>query len=540
MDKKTSPGETLQHFFKTFIANIDKSWNTSKPEYPMFIIATIAGFIFFFNFHCCFSDTFFQKYFFICNSPANLFRNTLTAHQYPNPAITNYCLAKNFNPTYNNIYNHHTQIKTQYFYSQTLENKLCHGQMTFFSITSWKFGTNESVLIAILVLYLGKVLSDKIRLLKKWNLPDPVVGGVTFAIAALLLYLSSGIQMSFTTNTGDYLMLAFFSTVGLNANLRLLKRGGKGLLIFLAICLAFLIIQDFIGISLSYLLGLDPRVGLLSGSITLTGGHGTGKVYGEMFANAATPLQGAVEMAMACATFGLIIGGIIGAPVSHFLISRFKLSPTAPESRDSTAKKFHSRRYTDEESVCTATMLKAIFMIIICIIAGKPIVDLVSGPNFMLPDFVGSLFAGIIICNFPSIKHDEYLHEETLTIIGNVSLAIFLAMAMMQIKLWELASLAGPLTMIMAAQTLFVIIFTIIITYVIMGRDFDAAVICGGHCGFGLGSTPTAIANMDSIVKKFGPAPRAFLIVPLVGAFSLDILNAMVIQGYLALPCTLR
>lgn len=398
------------------------------------------------------------------------------------------------------------------------------------------FDAGASVLIAILILFTGKFLTNKISPLKKWNLPDPVVGGIVFAVGALVLFLSLEVEINFVTSTGDFLMLAFFSTVGLNANLRLLKRGGKGLIIFLGVCFVFLIFQDFIGIALAFILGLDPRIGLLAGSVTLTGGHGTGKVYGDMFATSAAPLEGAVEIAMACATFGLIIGGIIGGPISHLLISRFKLSPTAPEINDNEAKKFHTRRYLDKESVCTQTMLVAIFLIIICVIAGKPIADAVSGDGFILPDFVGSLFAGIVICNVLSLKQEDFIHEETLTIIGNVSLAIFLAMAMMNIQLWELASLAGPLSIIMAAQTIFVIIFVVFTTFIIMGRDFDAAVISGGQCGFALGSTPTAIANMDSVVKKFGPAPRAFLIVPLIGAFSLDIINAIVIQGYLALP----
>lgn len=404
------------------------------------------------------------------------------------------------------------------------------------ALKEWGFGAGQSILLAILVLFVGRFINDRIAILNKWNLPDPVVGGVFFALLSLGLYLLCGIRMSFSTSIGDYLMLAFFATVGLNANLRLLRRGGKGLLIFLLVCFVFLVLQDFIGVSLASLLGIDPRIGLLSGSITLTGGHGTGKVYGDMFAKAATPLGGAVEMAMACATFGLIIGGVIGAPVSHFLISKFKLNPTAPEIKDTVASKFHTRRYLDTESVCTETMLKSSFLIIICMLLGKPVVDLVSGDGFVLPEFVGSLFCGIILCNTLSVKKNNLVHEETLTIVGNVSLAIFLAMAMMNIKLWELAELAGPLSIIMLAQVAFVLVFVVVATYVIMGRDFDAAVICGGQCGFGLGSTPTAIANMDSIVKKFGPAPRAFLIVPLVGAFSLDIINAIVIQGYLALP----
>ncbi len=405
-----------------------------------------------------------------------------------------------------------------------------------FAHNSWDFNTLTSILLAIFILYLGKTISAKINFLNRLNLPDPVVGGVLFSIFTLLVHLFFNIKMNFDTTAGDYLMLVFFATVGLNANLRLLKRGGKGLVIFLGICFVFLLFQNFIGVGLASVFNLDPRIGLLAGSVTLTGGHGTGKVYGDMFASSSTPLTGAVEMAMACATFGLILGGIVGTPVSKFLITKFNLSPTALETTDSVEMKFHSRRYDDKESVCTDTMLKSILLITICIIFGGPIVDLLNGEDFILPGFVGCLFTGIILCNILTIKSKEHIHAETLAVIGNVSLAIFLAMAMMKIRLWELAPLAGSLSIIMLVQTLFVVIFAATVSFFIMGRDYDSAIISGGLCGFGLGSTPTAIANMDSIVKHFGPAPRAFLIVPLVGAFSLDIINAVVIQCYMALP----
>ena len=408
-----------------------------------------------------------------------------------------------------------------------------------FAKDSWNFNAWSSVLIAILVLLLGKNLSNRIEFLKRLNLPDPVVGGVVFSVFTLILYLSTNIELDFQTQTGEFLMLAFFSTVGLGANLRLLKRGGKGLIIFLGLCIVFLICQNTIGVTLASIFGLDPRIGLLSGSITLTGGHGTGKVYGDMFAHASTALTGATDMALACATFGLILGGIVGAPVSRHILNRFNLKPTAPELNNIEECKFHSRRYEDTESVSTDTILKSTLLITLCVLLGDPVVDLLNGENFILPDFVGSLFVGIIICNLVALKDgkgDKHIHQETLTIIGNVSLAIFLAMAMMKIRLWELAHLAGPLTVIMIAQTVFIILFAIIICFRVMGKDFDAAIISGGFCGFGLGSTLTAIANMDSIVKHFGPAPRAFLIVPLVGAFSIDIINALIIQCYLALP----
>ncbi len=408
-----------------------------------------------------------------------------------------------------------------------------------FAQNSWTFNSWSSVLIAILVLYLGKLLSARINFLNQLNLPDPVVGGVIFSIFTLLLYLLCDIELDFHTQVGEFLMLAFFSTVGLSANLRLLKQGGKGLIIFLGICFVFLIFQNGLGLGLAQLLRLDPRIGLVAGSITLTGGHGTGKVYGDIFSSAATPLAGATDMAMACATFGLILGGIIGAPLSRYIIKRHQLTPNPQDIGDEDDYKFHSRRYNDTESVSTDSILKSTLLITICVILGDPVVDLLNGDNFILPDFVGSLFVGIITCNILAFKDgtgDKHLHQETLTIIGNVSLAIFLAMAMMKIRLWELAPLAGSLAVIMLLQTIFIIFFSLLICYRIMGRDFDAAVISGGFCGFGLGSTLTAIANMDSITKNFGPAPRAFLIVPLVGAFSIDIINALVIQSFMALP----
>lgn len=395
----------------------------------------------------------------------------------------------------------------------------------------------QTFLLAIGVLFLGQFLTGRIPLLRKWNIPDPVCGGIVIAILLYLLHATLKVHVGFRSEFGPYLMLAFFSTVGLSSNYKLLMRGGKGVFIFMGICLLFLVVQNFIGVGLSMLLGADPRIGLLGGSITLSGGHGTGVVYAGMFSEDRPPLAGAGEIAMACATFGLILGGIMGGPVSQFLIHRHKLEPGSPESKAENMQTLHRRRYHDEERISTQSFLKTSACVVICIAVGSGLSAHLDGYGVKLPAFVHCLFVGILIVNFFEVTRIRHvIHDDTLAVIGNISLAIFLVVSMMEIRLWQLAPLAGTLALVLVVQCAVMFLYAVFVTFKLMGRDFDAAVISGGHCGFGMGSTPTAIANMDAIVKTYGPAPRAFLIVPVVGAFSLDLLNALVIHGYLQLP----
>jgi ESS family glutamate:Na+ symporter len=385
--------------------------------------------------------------------------------------------------------------------------------------------------IAILVLYTGIFMISHIGWLRNNDIPVPVAGGLLFAIVAGIAFSSFNLRMSFDMALKEPLMLAFFSSIGLGADLRMLYRGGPQLLLFAFVCFAYLILQNGIGLMTAVSLDLHPLVGLLSGSITLSGGHGTGIAYAQQFQDTSN-LAGAMELAMACATFGLVLGGLIGGPLAGRLIRKHQLhSEIESQAEWQAAEHQSSDRKIDPDNY-----LLSLFYIVLCLIGGTAIASIMSDAAFTLPDFVWCLLIGVIIRNGAVFHRRLRVHAESVSLIGNLSLSLFLAMALMSLQLWNLVSLAGPLLILLAVQVTGILLFATFITFRFMGRHYDAAVIAGGHCGFAMGATPTAVANMEALTKRFGPSPQAFLVVPLMGAFFIDLLNAIVIQGYLSLP----
>ncbi len=385
--------------------------------------------------------------------------------------------------------------------------------------------------IAIFVLYLGSFVISRLSFLKNNNIPVPVVGGVLFAVVTSVLYARYDTRLYFDMSLKDPMMLMFFTTIGLGADLRMLKRGGPQLLIFAMICVFYLVIQNGLGLLTALSMDLHPLVGLLSASITLSGGHGTGAAYAQKFSDVQN-LAGAMELALACATFGLIIGGIIGGPVAGRLIKKRALEPALNLSAETD----HRPQDDSDTPITTETLLLTLFYVLLCLLAGRALSSALSDAAFTLPSFVWCLFIGVSIRNSSLLGLDLNVHRPTVDAIGRMSLEIFLAMALMSLRLWELLDLAGPLLVLLSIQTLGMATFASLVTFRIMGSKYDAAIVAGGHCGFGMGATPTAVANMEALTQRFGPSPQAFLIVPLMGAFFIDFLNAIVIQGYLALP----
>ena len=355
--------------------------------------------------------------------------------------------------------------------------------------------TLATLVAATLTLLLGRKLVHSVSFLKKYTIPEPVAGGLLVALALLVLKKSMGWEVNFDMSLRDPLMLAFFATIGLNANIASLRAGGRVVGIFLIVVVGLLVMQNAIGIGMASLLGLDPLMGLLAGSITLSGGHGTGAAWSKLFIER-YGFTNATEVAMACATFGLVLGGLITSLV----------------------------------------LIETIALIAICLTVGKIVAQLLAGTAFELPTFVCVLFVGVILSNGLSMMGFYRVFERAVSVLGNVSLSLFLAMALMGLKLWELASLALPMLAILVVQTIFMALYAIFVTWRMMGKNYDAAVLAAGHCGFGLGATPTAIANMQAITERFGPSHMAFLVVPMVGAFFIDIVNALVIKLYLMLP----
>jgi glutamate:Na+ symporter, ESS family len=392
--------------------------------------------------------------------------------------------------------------------------------------------TLSTLVAATLVLLLGRKLVHGITLLKKYTIPEPVAGGLLVAIALLVLKMSMNIEFEFDMSLRDPLMLAFFATIGLNANLASLRAGGKVLCIFLAVVIGLLLMQNIIGLGMAYLLGLDPIMGLLAGSVTLLGGHGTGAAWSEVFVEQ-YGFENALEVAMACATFGLILGGLLGGPVARYLI---KYSPTPEGIPDDKVAPTTFEKPDAERTISSLVLIETIAMIAICLTTGKVIAQWLSGTVLELPTFVCVLFVGVVLSNGLAVLGFYRVFERAVSVMGNVCLSLFLAMALMSLKLWELASLALPIFAILAVQTLFMTFYAIFVTWRVMGKNYDAAVLAAGHCGFGLGATPTAIANMQAITERFGPSHIAFLVVPMVGAFFIDIVNAIVIKLYLMLP----
>jgi glutamate:Na+ symporter, ESS family len=392
-----------------------------------------------------------------------------------------------------------------------------------------------TLVIAIIVLLVGRVVVARVAFLNRYSIPDPVVGGLIAALVITVLRFAGDVRISFDMTPQSTLLLAFFSTIGLSADVRMLLQGGVRLLVLLAVVTVFLLLQNGLGVLAAIGLDMNPMVGLLAGSVTMAGGHGTGAAYARLFGEV-NNLQGAMEVAMACATFGLVLGGVIGGPVAERLIVRHGLKPNRGVKEDVDVAAPGELGPDQRRPLSRESFFETVFLILFCVGVGSIVAGVVTIPWFTLPTFVWCLLTGIVVCNLLTVTKVYSIDKPTLDLLGTVCLSLFLAMALMALKLWELVGLALPVLAILLVQTMLTAAYATWITFPLMGGDYDAAVIAAGHCGFGLGATPTAIANMQAVTGRYGHAPLAFLLVPIIGAFLIDIVNALVIQAYLALP----
>jgi ESS family glutamate:Na+ symporter len=389
-----------------------------------------------------------------------------------------------------------------------------------------------TLVAASMVLLLGQFLVARVRWLASYTIPEPVAGGLCAALLLLALREWGGVVVQFDGSLSPPLMLAFFACIGLNADLASLRRGGRPLAIFLAVVAGFLVLQNVTGVVLAALLGQPPHFGLLAGSIALSGGHGTSVAWGKVFSEQ-YGIASATEVALACATFGLVLGGVVGGPVAHRLLR--KVVPTGrPGAGGNALTTFEQPHET--RLITAPAMIETLALISICLLAGQALSQALAGSALALPAFVCVLFVGVVLRNGLAALGWYSVFERAVSVLGNVSLALFLAMALMSLRLWELSALALPLLGLLLGQTILIVAYAMFVTFPALGRNYDAAVIAAGHCGFGLGATPTAIANMQAVTERFGVSPLAFLIVPMVGAFFIDIVNAIVIKLFLALP----
>ncbi|BAP66082.1 sodium/glutamate symporter [Acinetobacter baumannii] len=395
-----------------------------------------------------------------------------------------------------------------------------------------------TLISAVIVLLLGRFLVNQIDFLKRYNIPEPVAGGLVAAVVSLLVHTFWGYSIVFSSELQTSFMLVFFASIGLSANFMKLKEGGTALVIFLICVASFIVVQNAVGMSLATLLGLDPLIGLIAGSITLTGGHGTAGAWGEIL-ESQHGIQGALALGMASATFGLIIGGVIGGPLAKLLINRYSLAQ-AKTNAEIQQRDTHVEQNSDDLApfenphqvrlITADNAITTLGMFAACLAFAEFMTGFSKGTWFELPTFVWALGGGVILRNILESVLKVDIFDRAIDVFGNASLSLYLAMALLSLKLWQLADLAGPLVVILGAQTLTMALYAAFVTFRVMGKNYDAAVLAAGHCGFGMGATPTAVANMQAITNMYGPSHKAFLIVPLCGAFFVDLINATVIQ----------
>ena len=379
----------------------------------------------------------------------------------------------------------------------------------------------QTLAVSVLVLILGQFLKKRINFLEKFCIPAPVIGGLLFAVLTCVCYSLGIAEFTFDDTLREVCMVFFFTSVGFQANLKVLKSGGKSLFIFLGLVVVLIVSQNFLALGVSKLLHLDPLVGLCTGSIPMVGG-----AFGPVLED--FDVKGATTICTAAATFGLIAGSLIGGPIGKRLIDRKKLLDTAVAEDDSILvedEKKHERH--------TNMYAAAVFQLIIAVGIGTIISELLTKTGLTFPIYIGAMIAAAVIRNIGeySGKFDIYMGE--INNLGGICLSLFLGMAMITLKLWQLAELALPLIILLSAQLILMMLFTYFVVFNVMGRDYDAAVLSAGTCGFGMGATPNAMANMQAICDRYVPSVKAYLIIPLIGSLFADFLNSLVITFFI-------
>ena len=384
----------------------------------------------------------------------------------------------------------------------------------------------QTLAAAVLVLLLGNYLRKKINFLEKFCIPAPVIGGLLFAIFTCICYTTGIIEFSFDDTLREVCMVFFFTSVGFQANLKVLKSGGRSLIVFLGLVITLIFSQNLLAIGLSKLLNLNPLIGMCTGSIPMVGGHGTAGAFGPVLED--FNIHGATTICTAAATFGLITGSLVGGPIGKRLIEKRKLMDNVPTEDDSLLVE-------DEEKHQRHTNMyaAAVFQLILAIGLGTIFSYFLTKTGLTFPIYIGAMLAAALMRNITEYSGKGTIHMGEINDLGGICLSLFLGMAMITLKLWELATLALPLVILLAAQTLLICVFTYFVIFNVMGRDYDAAVLSAGTCGFGMGATPNAMANMQAICDRYVPSVKAYLIIPLIGRLFADFINSLVITFFI-------
>lgn len=387
--------------------------------------------------------------------------------------------------------------------------------------------------IGIIVYFFGKRVNQKIEFLRTYNIPEPVTGGILASLCALVIFVATGTEIGYDLKIRDILLVYFFTSIGINARVSDLVSGGKPLLLLLILTLGYIVIQNLIGVGAAIAIGQSIPVGVLVGSASLIGGHGTTIAWAPEIV-ASHGITNALEIGVAAATLGLVIASLMGGPIAKFLLGKHNLS--GDTSGATIVGIAHEAE--DREQINHVSIMAAILTIHIAIILGYIVNEAIASTGFKLPLFVSCLLMAILLSNIiprvlPAIPWPT--RTKALAVVSDFSLGLFIAMSLMGMQLWSIAELAGPLIILLALQAVAAALFIVFILFRVMGSDYLAAVLSAGFAGFSLGATPTAIANMTAVTKSHGPAPTAFIILPLVGAFFVDITNAFVIKFFLGL-----
>ncbi len=394
----------------------------------------------------------------------------------------------------------------------------------------------QTVGIAAVFLVIGEYIKNRVAILARYFIPSPIIGGLVFSLIALIGYQTGTFTFEFNDDIRHFLLMAFFTTIGFSASFELLKKGGVAVALFLGCAVGLIVLQNILGVSLAVLLDANPLLGLAAGSVSMTGGHGTSGAFGPLLEKAGA--VGALPAAIAASTWGLVMGCVIGGPLGKRLMRKNNITGPEPHRR-------HRRQHEGKDAPVTTVQettqiqdggfdmpVYAVVLLCVAIGAGSVIIDFLASYKIVLPEYLGSMLIAAGIRNVIDWRRYR-LPEKEFEVIGNVSLAFFLVLSLMIMKLWQLADVAGPLLLILVAQTVLMFFFATYVTFKVMGKDYDAVVMSAGHCGFGMGATPNAMANMQAFTEDNGPSRKAFFVIPLVGSLFIDFFNAVIITGFL-------
>ena len=391
-----------------------------------------------------------------------------------------------------------------------------------------KLDITLTVAVAAVLLALGEYIKNRVPVFSRYFIPSPIIGGLIFSVIALVGHETGAFSIEFYDTIRNFLLLVFFTTIGFSASFELLKKGGVGVALFLLCAVMLVCVQNGVGVVLAQALGVNALIGLAAGSISLTGGHGTSAAFGPLLEQAGA--VGALPAAIAASTYGLVAGCVIGGPVGTLLMRRHQLKPT----QGSATPQQPGTAATQAADNSDDTPMMATILLMVCIGLGTLLVDWLKRLGIVLPAYLGPMLMAALVRNIIDWRQWT-LPQRQFEVVGNVSLAFFLVMALMSMKLWELAAVAGPLLVILLVQTAIMFAYAYFVTFRIMGSDYDAAVMACGHCGFGMGATPNAMANMQSFTKANGPSFKAFFVIPLVGSLFIDFFNAVIITSFMGI-----